>query len=547
MTSIYTKKSILRCGTPAPETAAGAASFVFGSKPHRTGAMATHSTIGNVILQPDQYPTLHVRALDFEITPEAAYPVIAAGARYAYWLDSAREESPMSRVSYVGVVPHWAAVLRIENAREATNTTPWDALDTALASMPEPDSIAELPEGLRGGYVGYLGYEARAALHPGRIGYTPRHTAQTPDSLWMPAVRYLTYEHETRRAWLLGDKPWFEKIEPRLRELARDSWREIPGDNAHGGGKPLSQHVEHLLFEAPERESYCADIERAQWHIYEGNSYEVCLSAESTARVEHPLTPDQLFELYRTQRRHNPAPYAAYLRCGDFSVLSSSPERFLMVDTHGNAETKPIKGTCPRGANPQEDAAAAHWLQHDAKTRAENLMIVDLLRNDLSTVSDPASVQVPVLMGVESYATVHQLVSTVTARLKPEISAVHAGAACFPGGSMTGAPKPSTMNIIEDLEARPRGVYSGALGFFSADGGANLSIVIRTLVAHDDGLITLAAGGAIVADSDPNAEYEEMLTKLRAALPPSVGHIVEKGVSKQNVAAIANRESPGIL
>ena len=531
---------------PAPETAAGAASFVFGSKPHRSRPTATHFTIGNVILQPDQYPTLHVRALDFEITPEAAYPVIAAGARYAYWLDSAREESPMSRVSYVGVVPHWAAVLRIENAREATNLTPWDTLDTALASMPEPDNIAELPEGLRGGYVGYFGYEARAALHPGRIGYTPRHTARTPDSLWMPAVRYLTYEHETHRAWLLGDKPWLEEIEPRLRELARDSWREIPGDNAHDGDKPLSQHVEHLRFEAPERESYCADIERAQWHIYEGNSYEVCLSAESTARVEHPLTPDQLFELYRTQRRHNPAPYAAYLRCGDFSVLSSSPERFLMVDTQGNAETKPIKGTCPRGANPQDDAAAAHWLQRDAKTRAENLMIVDLLRNDLSTVSDPASVQVPVLMGVESYATVHQLVSTVTARLKPEISAVYASAAGFPGGSMTGAPKPSTMNIIEDLEARPRGIYSGALGFFSVDGGANLSIVIRTLVAHDNGLITLAAGGAIVADSDPNAEYEEMLTKLRAALPPSVGHIVEKGVSKQSVAA-TDRESPGIL
>ena len=532
---------------PAPETAAGAASFVFGSKPHRSRPTATHSTIGNVILQPDQYPTLHVRALDFEITPEAAYPVIAAGARYAYWLDSAREESPMSRVSYVGVVPHWAAVLRIENACEATNPTPWDALDTALASMPEPDDIAELPEGLRGGYVGYFGYEARAALHPGRIGYTPRHTAQTPDSLWMPAVRYLAYEHETHRAWLLGDKPWFEEIEPRLRELVRDSWREIPGDNAHDGDKPLSQHVEHLLFDAPDCESYCADIERAQWHIYEGNSYEVCLSAESTARVEHPLTPDQLFELYRTQRKHNPAPYAAYLRCGDFSVLSSSPERFLMVDTHGNAETKPIKGTCPRGANPQEDAAAAHRLRHDTKTRAENLMIVDLLRNDLSTVSDPASVQVPVLMGVESYATVHQLVSTVTARLKPEISAMYASAACFPGGSMTGAPKPSTMNIIEDLEARPRGVYSGALGFFSADGGANLSIVIRTLVAHDNGLITLAAGGAIVADSDPNAEYEEMLTKLRAALPPSMGRIIEKGVSKQSATAAADRESSGIL
>ena len=138
-----------------------------------------------MILQPDQYPTLHVRALDFAIMPEAAYPVIAAGARYAYWLDSAREESPMSRVSYVGVVPHWAAVLRIENACEATNPTPWDVLDTALASVPEPDNIAELPEGLRGGYVGYFGYEARAApCTPGRQSDThPRHTAQTPDSL----------------------------------------------------------------------------------------------------------------------------------------------------------------------------------------------------------------------------------------------------------------------------------------------------------------------------------------------------------------------------
>ncbi len=155
----------------------------------------------------------------------------------------------MSRVSYVGVVPHWAAVLRIENACEATNPTPWDALDTALASMPESDDIAELPEGLRGGYVGYFGYEARAALHPGRIGYTPRHTAQTPDSLWMPAVRYLAYEHEIRRAWLVGDEPWLEEIEPRLRELAReDSLRdEAQSNNAPSGDKPLIQHVEHLL------------------------------------------------------------------------------------------------------------------------------------------------------------------------------------------------------------------------------------------------------------------------------------------------------------
>ena len=273
-------------------------------------------------------------------------------------------------------------------------------------------------------------------------------------------------------------------------------------------------------------EAYMDAVRASQHEIYEGNSYEVCLTAQTNARIPNP-SPELFFELYRRQRAHNSAPYAAYLRCGDFSVLSSSPERFLSVDTHRNAQTKPIKGTVPRGATPEEDAAAAAWLRTDEKTRAENLMIVDLLRNDLSTVSDPASVRVPVLMGVESYSTVHQLVSTVSSRLREGISAVTAARACFPGGSMTGAPKPSTMQIIEGLEGRARGVYSGALGFVSADGSANLSIVIRTLVAHDEGTVTLAAGGAIVADSDPTAEYEEMLTKLRAALPPSVGCVVE--------------------
>ena len=267
-------------------------------------------------------------------------------------------------------------------------------------------------------------------------------------------------------------------------------------------------------------------VRASQHEIYEGNSYEVCLTAQTVARIQNP-SPELFFELYRRQRAHNAAPYAAYLRCGDFSVLSSSPERFLSVDTHRNAQTKPIKGTVPRGATPEEDEAAAAWLRSDPKTRAENLMIVDLLRNDLSLVSEPHTVRVPVLMGVESYSTVHQLVSTVSSRLHEGVSAVATARACFPGGSMTGAPKPSTMQIIEGLEGRARGVYSGALGFVSADGSANLSIVIRTLVAHDEGTVTLAAGGAVVADSDPAAEYEEMLTKLRAALPPSVGRVVE--------------------
>ena len=439
----------------------------------------------------------------------------------------------MSVASYVGVVPAQLSPLRVDSARAAAESggeDPFAQLEAALASAPRvhPDAAAAtgLPAGLRGGYVGYFGYEARAAMglehgHP-VPGYLPTHEAPTPDSLWLPAVRYLVHEHarpgRPARSWLVGDEPWCEAAERLLSTAGETASDSTPVNTP--------ELAEPLLFPAPAAEAYMDAVRASQHEIYEGNSYEVCLTAQTSARIQNP-SPELFFELYRRQRAHNSAPYAAYLRCGDFSVLSSSPERFLSVDTHRNAQTKPIKGTIARGATPEEDAAAAAWLRTDEKTRAENLMIVDLLRNDLSTVSDPASVRVPVLMGVESYSTVHQLVSTVSSRLREGVSAVAAARACFPGGSMTGAPKPSTMQIIEGLEGRARGVYSGALGFVSADGSANLSIVIRTLVAHDEGTVTLAAGGAIVADSDPTAEYEEMLTKLRAALPPSVGRVVE--------------------
>ena len=480
---------------------------------------------------------LVVRPLPFAVNCEEAYPLLSGGAEYSFWLDSAREESPMSVASYVGVVPAQLSPLRVDSARAAAESggeDPFAQLEAALARAPRvhPDTAAAtgLPAGLRGGYVGYFGYEARAAMglehgHP-VPGYLPAHEAPTPDSLWLPAVRYLVHEHArpgaAARSWLVGDEPWCEAAE-RLLSAALNAAGECASENTPVNAPELT---ELLLFPAPAAEAYMDAVRASQHEIYEGNSYEVCLTAQTNARIPNP-SPELFFELYRRQRAHNSAPYAAYLRCGDFSVLSSSPERFLSVDEQRNAQTKPIKGTVPRGATPEEDAAAAAWLRTDEKTRAENLMIVDLLRNDLSTVSDPASVRVPVLMGVESYSTVHQLVSTVSSRLREGVSAVAAARACFPGGSMTGAPKPSTMQIIERLEGRARGVYSGALGFVSADGSANLSIVIRTLVAHDEGTVTLAAGGAIVADSDPTAEYEEMLTKLRAALPPSVGRVVE--------------------
>ena len=301
---------------------------------------------------------LIVRPLPFAVNCEEAYPLLSGGAEYSFWLDSAREESPMSVASYVGVVPAQLSPLRVDSARAAAESggeDPFAQLEAALACAPRvhPDTAAAtgLPEGLRGGYVGYFGYEARAAMslehgHP-VLGYLPAHEAPTPDSLWLPAVRYLVHEHarpgRAARSWLVGDEPWCEAAE-RLLSAAGECASE---------GTPVNtpELTEPLLFPAPAAEAYMDSVRASQHEIYEGNSYEVCLTAQTNARIPNP-SPELFFELYRRQRAHNSAPYAAYLRCGDFSVLSSSPERFLCVDTHRNAQTKPIKGTVPRGATP---------------------------------------------------------------------------------------------------------------------------------------------------------------------------------------------------
>jgi para-aminobenzoate synthetase len=337
-----------------------------------------------------------------------------------------------------------------------------------------------------------------------------------PDAVMMLANRLVAVDHVRRRTHVValchGDEAeaeiWLDEAEEAVREIiASPPVPAAPLALSEGPGEP------HVSFRcARGREQYLADIERSQAELAAGESYEVCL----TDQISTDASPEP-FELYRLLRRTNPAPFAAYLKLGALSVLSSSPERFLSIDRERRVEARPIKGTTSRSPDPIEDAAMCAELTSDEKTYAEHLMIVDLLRNDLGRVCEVDSVDVPELMVVEQYPTVHQLISTVTGVLESARTPVQCVRACFPGGSMTGAPKLRTMDIIDATERVARGVYSGAIGYFGLGGGCDLSVTIRTIVLDGDNA-TIGAGGAIVLQSDPEREFEEMLLKAAAPL-----------------------------
>jgi anthranilate/para-aminobenzoate synthase component I len=262
-----------------------------------------------------------------------------------------------------------------------------------------------------------------------------------------------------------------------------------------------------------------------QEHLHAGNTYEVNL----THRLERPgaAAPGGPAATYLRLRALNPAPYAGFLQHDVEGarawLLSSSPERYALVTVDRTLEAKPIKGTTPRGGTPEEDAALRRTLAADPRFCAENLMIVDLLRNDLAQVCEVGSVEVPELMAVESYAGVHQLVSTVRGRLRDDVATITALHALFPAGSMTGAPKLRTMEVIGEVESTPRGVYAGAFGWVAADGRADLGVVIRSLTTTGDGTYRLGTGGGITVLSDPAEEWAETEVKadrvLRALRP----------------------------
>ncbi|TNB69622.1 aminodeoxychorismate synthase component I [Arthrobacter sp. BB-1] len=392
------------------------------------------------------------------------------------------------------------------------------------------DAAVGTPDGYPGeftlGWLGCLGYELK------RETGGSDQSAPTPDASLIFAGRAVVLDHAEGTTWLLAlDAPeageWLEDARAAVESACGPAAQLAPAAQAGGSNGVVLPHPPAFRSRDTGNQ-YREKIAAAQHEIAEGNTYEVCLTTTLSAEV--PAAGLDPWPTYLALRGKNPAPFASYLKFGGLTVASTSPERFLKIASDGGMRAEPIKGTRRRAADPQEDTQLRRDLAESLKDRAENIMIVDLLRNDLSHFAAPGSVTVSRLCAIESYATVHQMVSTIDARLQRGSSRAEAVAACFPAGSMTGAPKISTMAILDRLEGGGRGLYSGAIGYFSLNGATDLAVAIRTLVidAASDGTaeLTLGVGGAITADSDPDEEYEEIRTKafgvlstLRARFP----------------------------
>ena len=456
------------------------------------------------------------RSLDRWIEPAAVFERLFARREHSYWLDSSAVIPGYSRFSVMGDATGPGASLLMYRRKKRTlevhrhGEIRRERIDSLLPELRRRLARTvkldgSLPFPFQTGLVGFFGYEMR-----NEFGSLTLSDSSLPDAAFFDVDRCIVFDHHAKRMFLVARvatlssdaeaAAWFDSVASALTHAGPA--RQCPRSE---GGRIVAR-----LADGPKR--YRRKILLCQDELAAGESYQICLSSEFTVNCD--VEP---YDAYRQLRVLNPAPYSAYLRFGRFALLSSSPERFLRVSPNRMISAKPIKGTCPRGGDPEVDSALASWLRTDEKCRSENLMIVDLLRNDIGRVASTASVQVPKLMDVESYATVHQLVSTVTGHLREDRDCLDCLAAAFPGGSMTGAPKLRTMSIIDRLERRARGPYSGAIGFLSYGDCMDLSIVIRTIVMSGS-RATVASGGGIVALSDPRSEFDEMVLKAEAPL-----------------------------
>jgi para-aminobenzoate synthetase component 1 len=497
------------------------------------------------------------------LDPEEACARLA-GLPYRLWLDSAASTTRLGRFSFLMADPplvvrsRGAKVEILDTATGVTRSHDGDALD-AVETLVSPFVTPQVPNlpPFQCGAAGYLAYDWGATLE--RLP-SPRYDDLGLDDVVLGLYDWvLAWDHAAGRVWLISSglpESSADRRAERAKARAafvgrvvsasdvgrglstsakatvdspqRDARRRLdPADRRGQKAPPYNPSCEMApsypveggwwddeleLRSSFTRADYVHAVALVREYVHAGDIFQANLSQRfETALTESP------WALYRRLRRLNPAPFAAFMEAPEATILSASPERFFHVDPRGHVETRPIKGTSPRGIGPEHDAALGRALTESAKDRAENLMIVDLMRNDLSRVCVPGTVRVPELFALERYATVHHLVSTVVGDLEPGRTALDLLRASFPGGSITGAPKVRAMEIIAELEPSRRSVYCGSLGYWSLSGELDTSIAIRTAVVRG-GRLYFNAGGGIVADSNPEQEYRETLDKARGII-----------------------------
>lgn len=438
-----------------------------------------------------------------------------AGLSYPLLLDSAMPHPRLGRFSYLAADPFMTAaatedgLLVDSEGRRSHMAGDSFALLQALMAIyrMEPVAGGSLPP-FQGGAVGYFAYDLGRRLE--RLPSIAVKDIPAPDLHLAFYDWVLAQDATTGQTWLFSTG-WPHGTSAYAQERA-EAVRRLLCQPHERHGAPLDEpRLTAPLTSTFTRAAYVDAVCRVKDYLYAGDCYQVNLSQ----RLEAPFAGDP-WELYKRIRKANPAPYGAYLAMPDMAVLSASPELFLRVEGR-HVETRPIKGTRPRGLDVAEDQRLAQELAASAKDRAENVMIVDLLRNDLGRVCEVGSVKVPELFALEAHPSVWHLVSTVTGELPSGKDPLDLLRAAFPGGSVTGAPKIRAMEIIEELEPVRRGLYCGAMGFLAFNGDMEASIIIRTALVTS-GRFYLQVGGAIVADSDPEAEYQETLHKARGIL-----------------------------
>lgn len=435
---------------------------------------------------------MKIVSLPYSINTAVAFQAVAE-LPAPVWLDSGLPLAPGGRYDIISADPIQTLALAVDS------NDPFAQLDDLLCELCPQDSDAQLP--FCGGAIGYAGYELGM---PGNFLPVDQRPTGLPAGFFGLYTWALIVDHQLGASHLVFH-PACTQVQMRdlVARLTAVRWQTEPRREAFR----LLSAFEHEF--GPDE--YRARIAKVLDYILAGDIYQANFTQRFSADYE-----GDLFTAYLALRSRAAGPFSAYMALPEGSLLSLSPERFVRADG-SSLQTEPIKGTAARSADPAEDARAAAMLQQSTKDRAENLMIVDLLRNDFGKLCRRGSVRVPQLFQLASFANVHHLVSTITGELPEEHSFAELLGACFPGGSITGAPKRRAMQIIRELELSPRGVYCGSVGYISSCGRADTSIAIRTFAARD-GRITCAAGGGIVADSDPAAEHEECLAKVRLLL-----------------------------